>query len=123
MSGKRNGFTLVELIITVALISLVIASAFSMLIFGNKVFAKSTKEMDLQANMRLAIENVNKSVRYASAVFTVPSLDGTLTDGWNYFGVRSAAGSNEVVELVWTSEGRVAKVITPAQSEIGRAHV
>lgn len=105
LTRNRKGMTLIELIIVMALLVLVIGTAFSMLLFGNKVFAKSVQEFDIQSQARLAVENTTKIVRYASALFTIPESSfrqDNLDTGWNYIGVhrvviRPAAGGNPAV--------------------------
>ncbi len=102
---RQQGFTLVELIVVMALMLIVIAGGFSMMTFGNRVFAISTREYDLQASTRLAMEKTNQAVRYSSALFTIPQSsfrEDNLSEGWDYVGlhtvtIRPAAGGNPAV--------------------------
>ena len=127
------GFTLVELIIGMALMLIVIAGGFSMLLFGQRVFASSAKEFDLQAQTRLAMEKTNQIVRYSTALFTIPQSsfrEGNLDTQWDYIGIQPvvlhpANGANPAVmgtELVSfrynaTSGGHDKTVIIPANEE------
>lgn len=121
---KKNGFTLVELIIASSLMLIVLATAFSMMFFGNRVFSKSTDEYDIQASLRAAVETTNQNVRYSSAVFTIPSttFPQTLTADWNYFGLQNSPDGvgNEIVEYKWnsTSQTHAKRVIMPAKAGI-----
>jgi prepilin-type N-terminal cleavage/methylation domain-containing protein len=117
---KKNGFTLIELIIASSLMLVVLASAFSMMFFGNRVFSKSTDEYDIQAALRTAVETTNQNVRYSSAVFTIPSttFPATLTEEWNYFGLQNSPDGigNEIVEYKWNGTSHVKRVIMPAKA-------
>lgn len=87
---KKNtyGFTLVEVILAVALISFVIILSSNMLIFGINSQKKTVKEYSLQSDLRRATEQTNEIIRYSKAVFAVPqtfvATDSAMDPGWNY---------------------------------------
>lgn len=64
----RKGFTLVETIIVLALISIVGLIAFSINLFGNKVFGKSSDKYNLISETNLASEYITKYIRFAYGV-------------------------------------------------------
>lgn len=91
---KNKGFTLIEVIVAMALMSLIIMGSFSMLNFGNVVYNKSLVEYDLQAKTRQVSTQVNHISRYSTAVFTIPNSsfrENNLTDGWDYIGILDGA--------------------------------
>ena len=91
---NKKGFTLIELIIVMALLGLIITASFSMLNFGNTVQRLSIDEYEIQASMRLVTEYTNRIARFSSAVFTVPQSSfraDNLTDGWSYLGIIDGA--------------------------------
>ncbi len=55
-SGEANGFTLVELLISVFLSSIVMAAAFALFISTNKVFHSSSQKTMLQQTARAALD-------------------------------------------------------------------
>ncbi|WP_425449555.1 VWA domain-containing protein [Dethiothermospora halolimnae] len=130
MIGKNKGFTLIELIIAMALLSIIIALSFSVLNFSGKAFKVSTEEYELQSSMRLAVEEVNNIVRYSTALFTVPESsfeEDNLTAGWDYFGVRNVKVNDnpKVIEseiVIYKYDGdmdtHIPQVIVPAKENI-----
>ena len=90
---RRRGFTLVELLIGMALISIIISISMSLILFSNRSHAMVAKEYEIQSSIRMAVEETNRIVRYSSALFAVPKdyfhvSDVTkLDEGWHYFGV------------------------------------
>jgi prepilin-type N-terminal cleavage/methylation domain-containing protein len=101
---NNKGFTLIELIIVIALISVVLAGAFSMLNFGTTVQRMSMDEYEVQTSTRLTAARINDITRYASATFTIPESSFTednLTNSWNYVGIMD----DEVVLYEYKEEG------------------
>ncbi len=88
MKKNTHGFTLVEVILAVALISLVIILSSNMLIFGTNSQKMTVKEYSIQSDLRRAIEQTNELIRYSKAVFAVPesfvSPDSAMDPGWSY---------------------------------------
>lgn len=72
MNKKSNqsssGVTLVELLIVLALISVVLAVIYSMFFFGNTTFSRGETQYGLQSESRLALETAMKDIRYATDV-------------------------------------------------------
>ena len=99
----KRGFTLVELIIVIAFVSIIISTAGSMMVFSIRSQDVIEKEFQIQADMRLASEVVNQQVRYASAVFLLNSNQYTgsadLKEGWNYFVLSD--DKSEIVHYSW----------------------
>lgn len=60
MKKKKSGFTLVEMIIVVALITIVLGIVSSMFITGNKVFSDSDVKSTLQIEAQTIQENISK---------------------------------------------------------------
>ena len=95
---NKKGFTLIEVIVVVMLIGLVISMAFSMLFFGYNVFGLTSTEFDVQSNIRLAMEEINTTVRSSKAMFAVP--DATFRDDqWSYIAV--SPDRSTVINYVW----------------------
>lgn len=68
MGKFKKGVTLIELIVTLALISIVLTGIYSIFGFGQKTFIGGTKQYDLQSSIRLAEDYIIKEVRYAPVV-------------------------------------------------------
>lgn len=69
---KNNGFTLVELIISMAILGIVLTSIFSFFNFGNRIFNLGTKKSELQGDTRNAIDYVNRQISNATSLNIMP---------------------------------------------------
>lgn len=84
----NKGLTLIELLLSLALVSFVIIISTNILMVGMKSQDLSVKEYAVQSEMRIAAEKTNEIVRYSKAVFAVPksfvSSESTMDPGWSY---------------------------------------
>lgn len=96
---KKGGFTLLELVITISISTMVIATAFNVFFAGVKSQDMNSKEFDEQAEIRYSIQTINNSVRFSSVAFAVteddykPQIDESgevsgLAKPWNYIGLN-----------------------------------
>jgi prepilin-type N-terminal cleavage/methylation domain-containing protein len=65
---QTQGFTLVELIVVMAILSLVTLGAFMLYSFGQNIFGIGTKQYDLQSTLRLATSVIRNDLKYATDV-------------------------------------------------------
>lgn len=86
---NQKGFTLIELIIVIALLLIVIAGGFHFLSFGNTIHRLTLQEAEIQSAARLTTEHINNIVRFSRAAFTIPrsSFNRKRDEGWNYIGI------------------------------------
>ncbi|MGM0395603.1 MAG: PilW family protein [Bacillota bacterium] len=63
---NKKGVTLIELVLVLALISLVLSGIYSMFIFGNSTFKGGSDQFDLQNDIRFALESLTNDLRYAT---------------------------------------------------------
>jgi prepilin-type N-terminal cleavage/methylation domain-containing protein len=118
---SRKGFTLIELIISMALVLVIITSAFSIFSFGNTVQKMSVNEYDLQESIRSITEETNRIARFSTAVFTVPRSsfrENNLTAGWSYVGILNGAIVLYEYGLKDGVIGHHLTVLAPARSDI-----
>ena len=54
MKRDNRGFTLVELIVCIAILSIVLAAAFGFMVAGSKSYTSVSNRLDLQLRARLA---------------------------------------------------------------------
>lgn len=82
MIKKRQGFTLVEVIIALALTLMILGIANSMFIEGNKVFSDSDVKSTLQIEEQAIQEKISDIGMQASGTINDPAL-GTLIKSYN----------------------------------------
>jgi len=101
---KKAGFTLVEVIVSIALIGMAFALAGSFINFSFTSEEKVESEYELQSELRLATELLNQSIRNASVTFVMPgsASSDTIVDEWSYFG--TSEDGSEIVHYVWKEE-------------------
>ncbi|WP_225743918.1 PilW family protein [Marinilactibacillus sp. Marseille-P9653] len=83
---SQEGFTLVELLATLALLSVVIVLAGSIHLFGQKQFSQQTDQVSQISDIRFTLSSIEKDVRQ-----TVPSeisYDGQLRVGENVYSIE-----------------------------------
>ncbi|KUK71670.1 MAG: hypothetical protein XD91_1774 [Clostridiales bacterium 38_11] len=118
---NNKGFTLVELIVVIALLGVVLAGSFSILSFGNTVHRMGVDEFEIQASARLTAQHISNVARYASATFTIPESsfkESNLTNGWDYIGIMDG----EVVLYKYEEQGgtwdHYKTVVAPASDKV-----
>ena len=62
---KHRGFTMIELLVSLGILSIIISLGFSTLIFGTKSFGKGTDQATLQQDSRVIISLISNEVRNA----------------------------------------------------------
>jgi len=66
--SQKRGFTLVEAIVTVALMAIVVAAIFSFFFFQTNTFSRGSDRSEIQSEIRLASDFISKELRYATDV-------------------------------------------------------
>lgn len=85
MIKNRKGFTLIELMIVLALLSVVIMIAFSVFSFGLKSFNAQTDNIGNQSNVRYVISDITNEIRRGDATnITIISGGGINVNGIIY---------------------------------------
>lgn len=133
---KNIGLTLIEIMIAMAIMSLVAVMAFSIMRFADKMVKISKDEYEFQFSTRSVLESTSKTIRYSSALFTIPQSSfrpDNLSEGWDYIGlneveIKPANGSDpavmgyEVVKYHFdetaTPNKHIKSVLMPAQDGV-----
>ena len=104
---NNKGFTLIELIISIAIFGVVLTATYSMLNIGIKSHDMVIDNSEMQADVRYSLETVNEKIKYATAGFAVTEDDfdpgnNKMVDSWNYFGLT--ADKKSFAHFKWNSE-------------------
>lgn len=89
---NEKGFTIVELMIALAIALIILPLGYMLIFSGSKAHLDGIDEYQLQSDMRVASEHMNNTIRYSTVVFAVteddfnPNDGVPLTSGWNYIG-------------------------------------
>jgi len=102
INGKRKGFTLVELIIVLAIMGMVFSLAGTMLVFSTKSHTTVEQEYQIQSDIRLTSQVISNFIRQSSAIFMLNEVqfDSTnLKEGWDYFSLNE--DGTQVIQYRW----------------------
>jgi prepilin-type N-terminal cleavage/methylation domain-containing protein len=72
---SNKGLTIIELIISIAVLGIILISAYSFLFFSNRTFSKGVTQRNVQSNIRIATDYITSQIRYATAVKILDSID------------------------------------------------
>ena len=72
---ESGGFTLIELMVTLALLGLVIAGGFSIYFFADRSFFSGSVMADVQADMQIAMLRITEEVRLAHSLELMATSD------------------------------------------------
>ena len=85
---NKRGLTVIELVIAIAIASILVVISVNLLRLTTKTHSLSLKEYDMQSSIRRATEETNQIIRYSKAVFAVPQNFVESTDkmdpDWSY---------------------------------------
>lgn len=91
MKDQRNGFTLVEVVVTIALIAIIIPIIYNFISFGGNVFSKGTVKAETQNDVNLIAYKITNQLR---SVGEISLNDKT---GYTLFDVKSEYPSLDLV--------------------------
>ena len=89
---KQHGFTLLEVLIVVALIPLLLGVTYSIFSMSNKTFNSSTGKAVIQKDARTTTRFITKQLRNAKEVAVSPP---TINDGEKYYAIKLIKNTND----------------------------
>lgn len=116
--NKRKGFTLVELLVVILLMSIVGVAMVSLLRIPIMANVESDKEYSLQSELRVTSETINNGVRNASAAFLL-SKDpaSTKTAKWNYLICENDDAKTSIILYRWDGTKHTRQVLAEASAK------
>lgn len=116
---NNQGFTILEMLISVTLLFLIITMTGSLINFSLRTEKKSEAEYELQSQMRLTSDILNQNIRKSTATFAIPDsvFMKAKKPKWNYFGIED---HKEIVQYTWDDAKKThnRKVITSAKNDM-----
>lgn len=113
-SKDSLGFTIIELLLAISLISFVIIISTNLVIIATKGQKGTIKEYEMQSDIRRATERTNEIVRYSKAIFAVPqpfvATTSAMDPGWNYFMVSGDGKRIVTMEFDEVQDKHIEKV-------------
>lgn len=98
MKNKRNGFTLIEIVVTIALIAIVIPIIYNFISFGGNVFSKGTVKAETQNDVNLIAYKITNQLR------TVGEISLTDKTGYSKFDVKSEYPTLDLVSYTLSNK-------------------
>jgi len=111
--NNNKGITMIELILSIAIASILMIAAYSMFGVGLKSHKVVTKEFTEQSSIRYSIDTINTALRFSTVGFAVteddfkPVYNGEDVDGlvkpWSYIGLSPS--KDAFVHYKWKNDG------------------
>lgn len=111
-SRKRQGITLIEIVVVLAIMGIVISAIVSVNIFGWRMFNSSIDRSDNQFDVRMPVDFISKEVRFAMEMTLISGPpEVPYLDSYRYIYVDP--GTNELVYAQASSEDmlNVSKIV------------
>lgn len=113
MLSKRisnKGLTMIEVIIVLAIFSVVATLGFDLFFFSNRLFEKGTDQFSVQSNVRLSSFSVSESIRYSNEISIESDKPDTFEDPYSYIYYNS---TDKTIVLSYINElgNRVNRVL------------
>jgi type IV pilus assembly protein PilW len=106
VAPARNGFSLVELLVTLSVLAMVVAMVSGVLVSSNKTQLRTTTRAELQAETRQALSLLTTEVRQAGADPGIPpaGITGIVTADSTTLRVRADLNANGTIQTTEPSE-------------------
>jgi|SRR5690554_5056977 len=84
MLMNNKGFSLVEVVATMAILLLVMAAVMSFFMLSQRIYYSGSRQADLHGSVRLAAERVYREVRFANDLVLLEEWNASSADTDNY---------------------------------------
>ena len=139
-SPGEGGFTMIELMISAAVLGVVMAGLLGLLTASRDAYSRGTSAIDAQQNARVALERMAKEIREAGyhprppdtspatcppgAGSLYPSAGGTDSPCWSFYPIVAQTATALTLQYDWNGDGTITtagKVNDPINCPTGAA--
>lgn len=127
--GWQGGYSLVELVIVLALLGVILAIGYNFYFYTTQAFKEGEKQAAVQQNVRVVADFITKELRYASIIQILDSsasipAAGSIFDDFNYIFINSTGSvehrSKTGSRIIFSSDINQSK-ITQIEFNIGNS--
>lgn len=104
---NNKGVTLLEIIISLAIVGLLLTLTFNLFFFGNEVFAKGSEQYNVQTSVRLSTTSITDTVRYSTALFIESNIPDTFENPYHYIYYDNGSVYYNYIDIDGTRKTRV----------------
>jgi prepilin-type N-terminal cleavage/methylation domain-containing protein len=87
---NQKGISLAELIVVMALLSMVLALGYSYYFFGSRTFSTGESQSNMQRDIRQSASFITSELRYATSIEMVGTPTPTSGDGYHYISIEGS---------------------------------
>ncbi len=106
--AAKKGFTLVEVLAATAIYALLLGSVFSLYFFSVNAYKMGSTRVDLQQNVRVAADFINRELRHALALQQVNGHEIRYSKPGDTAAYTIKYKNGEIVQLIRNTEEKVA---------------
>lgn len=88
---NKKGFTLIEVILAIAILSIVISAVFPAIISVNKAYTAGNERSNIQQNVRFAANFITQEIRFASSVSILSEIPSSFDYTKRYIYVKNGS--------------------------------
>jgi prepilin-type N-terminal cleavage/methylation domain-containing protein len=112
MKSNKRGVTLIELIVALAILTVIIAVGFSFYFFGSKTFSRGETIASIQFDVRMSTDFITREVRNATEVELI-SIPGTFDTNYHYIYIEGAKLKHQFNGTVQEKTSAIIQASTP----------
>lgn len=124
---KRLGFTLIELMVTIAIMGIVVSSIFGLMTYVNSSLTRTVNQSDIQTDVQFALNQIQSQVSFASKVTLHKDVPTTFDPKLNYIFIKNGIIyqklANQPESVLLSNQLNIAHAATLGFSKVGTQQI